>query len=81
MSREAPGLRPAVLSLESARKLDEFLAFRHKVRNLYTFNFEPMMLHELLKRLPKAWGSTKADMAAFCNLLQKAGEGEGVNST
>jgi hypothetical protein len=77
MGREVPGLRSAVLSPESARRLDEFLTFRHKVRNLYTFNFEPGRLRELLQHLPVVWSSTKADLVDFCNLLQQAGEGEG----
>lgn len=34
MSQEVRGIRPAVLSFETAQKLDEFLAFRHRVRNL-----------------------------------------------
>lgn len=77
MSREIPGIRPAVLSSESANKLGEFLAFRHRVRNLYTFNFEPKRLHELLRHLPDTWDSVKADMRVFCDLLLQAGGKEG----
>jgi hypothetical protein len=81
MSREAPGLRAAVLSPESARKLEEFLTFRHKVRNLYTFNFEPERLRELLRHLPHAWDSARADMVAFCSLLEEAIQREGEDFT
>lgn len=72
MGQEIPGVRPAVLSAESVRGLDEFLAFRHRVRNLYTFNLEAQRLHELLERLPKAWQSARADIEAFRSLLQQA---------
>jgi hypothetical protein len=34
MGQEIPGIRPAVLSAETVARLDEFLAFRHRVRNL-----------------------------------------------
>lgn len=72
MGQEIPGVRPAVLSAESVERLDEFLAFRHRVRNLYTFNLEAERLHELLERLSGAWQSARADIEAFRSLLQQA---------
>lgn len=72
MGQEIPGVRPAVLSPESVEKLDEFLAFRHLVRNLYTFNLNPDRLHELLTRLPNAWQTARADIEAFRDLLEQA---------
>lgn len=77
MGQEIPGVRPAVLSPESVEKLDEFLAFRHRVRNLYGFNLEARRLHELLERLPTAWQSARADIESFRSLLQRAASGEG----
>jgi len=65
MAREVPGVRPAALSAESAERLDEFLAFRHRVRNLYGFNLEE-------KRLPQAWQSARVDIESFRSLLQRA---------
>ncbi len=72
MGREIPGVRPAVLSAESVERLDEFLAFRHRVRNLYTFNLEAERLHELLERPPMAWQSARANVEVFRSLLQQA---------
>ena len=72
MAREMPGVRPAVLSAESVERLDEFLAFRHRVRNLYGFNLEEKRLHELLERLPQAWQSARVDIESFRSLLQRA---------
>ncbi|MFQ5596128.1 MAG: hypothetical protein ACE5HA_18455 [Anaerolineae bacterium] len=46
MGQEIPGMRPAVLSADSIEKLDEFLAFRHRVRNIYTFNLEYDSAHD-----------------------------------
>ncbi len=76
MGREIPGVRPAVLSVESVERLDEFLAFRHRVRNLYGFHLEEKRLHELLERLPRAWQSARADIESFRSLLQRAAVGE-----
>jgi hypothetical protein len=76
MGQEIPDVRPAVLSEESIERLDEFLAFRHRVRNLYTFNLEAERLHELLERLPAAWQRVKEDIEAFRSLLQQAASGE-----
>ena len=76
MGQEILGVRPAVLSAESVESLDEFLAFRHRVRNLYTFNLEAEPLHELLERLPGAWQSARADIEAFRRLLQQAASEE-----
>lgn len=37
MHMEISDLRPAVLSAEAMKMLDEFLRFRHVVRNIYAF--------------------------------------------
>jgi hypothetical protein len=76
MGQEVTGVRPAVLSSETVARLDEFLAFRHRVRNLYTFNLDARRLHELLERLPAAWQSARQDIERFRSLLQQAASGE-----
>jgi hypothetical protein len=38
---EAPAVRPAVISDETRWILDEYRGFRHVVRNVYTFRFDP----------------------------------------
>ncbi|MGC8495147.1 MAG: hypothetical protein ACP5SH_25805 [Syntrophobacteraceae bacterium] len=73
MGQEQAGVRPAVLSDDSVKGLDEFLAFRHRVRNLYTFNLEVERLHELLQRLSPAWCKTRKDIGLFLDLLRRAG--------
>jgi len=79
MGQEMPGVRPAVLSAESVERVDEFLAFRHRVRNIYTFNLTPDRLHELLSRLPAAWQSMRADVEAFRSLILQATMAEDNN--
>lgn len=42
MTIEVQELRPQILLAESAAALDEFLGFRHVVRNVYAFEFDPI---------------------------------------
>lgn len=72
MGQEFSGVRPPVLSNETIDSVDEFLAFRHRVRNLYTFNLEINRLQELLERLPTAWNNAKSDIENFQDLLRLA---------
>jgi protein subunit release factor A len=41
MEKDEPGIRPAVISAESRRALDKLRGFRHVVRHVYTFNYDP----------------------------------------
>jgi hypothetical protein len=57
MQLEISGLRPAVLSSESAGRLEEYLRFRHVVRNVYAFQFDIERLDPLVINLkPPAKG-------------------------
>lgn len=51
MSVELPGLRPPVLSLASVNTLDEYLRFRHVLRNIYAFSFIPDQIERLVKQI------------------------------
>jgi len=72
MGREIEGVRPAVLSKEASESLKDFLAFRHRIRNLYTFHLDAIRLHELLARLPDTWQHVRADIETFQDLLREA---------
>ena len=41
MTEEVPGVRPAVISQATFERLDAYRGFRHVVRNVYSYNFEP----------------------------------------
>ena len=41
MAAEVPPMRPAVISESNCKRLDEYRGFRHVVRNVYTFRFDP----------------------------------------
>ena len=41
MATRLPRIRPAVFSKETIKRLDEYLRFRHVVRHVYAFEFDP----------------------------------------
>ncbi|MCI0691533.1 hypothetical protein L0337_05940 [candidate division KSB1 bacterium] len=46
---EVAGIRPAVISAETRKDLEELLNFRHVVRNIYAFELKPERIEELVK--------------------------------
>jgi len=70
MSAEAPGIRPAVLSPDASRALDEYLRFRHIVRNVYAFEFDPDRVWRLVERLGDCYGRARSDLLAFSDYLE-----------
>ncbi len=72
MTLRVEGLRPAVLRPQTAQGLNEFLSFRHLVRSLYTWSFDPDRLAELIARLPHAMDEVRTDLAAFGEFLEGA---------
>jgi hypothetical protein len=72
MAREIPEVRPAVLEAETVANLDNFLAFRHRIRSLYAFNLDAERLKQLLDRLPNTFSQARQDLETFCKLLAAA---------
>lgn len=70
MSAEAPEIRPAVLSPETGRAVDEYLRFRHSVRNVYAFEFDPDRVWRLVKRVGDCHARARADLLAFSDYLE-----------
>ena len=71
MSKEIPGVRPAVISEEVRRRLDEYRRFRHLIRNVYTFKLDPPKVGELLEKTPALFTQIRREMLAFANFLEK----------
>lgn len=65
MKLEIPGVRPAVLTPRSVELLEEYLGFRHIVRNLYTWDFIPKRLGELVAQVPETLTTLDRDLAKF----------------
>jgi len=76
MNVEAPGVRPAVLSEESVQALDEYLRFRHVVRNVYTFNFDPERIERLVGRIRPCFEQVRSDLLTFANFLEQVAVGD-----
>lgn len=75
MTLELPGLRPQVISRQTASELEELLRFRHRFRNMYGFELEWPKLRPLLERLPATWKRVETEVDAFLAFLDAAGRG------
>ncbi|MCZ6675695.1 MAG: hypothetical protein O7E52_00440 [Candidatus Poribacteria bacterium] len=62
--------RPAVLTSETVRRLQEYLAFRHVVRNLYGFELEPQRLQHLVTGHFPLWHRFETEVREFVNWLR-----------
>jgi hypothetical protein len=71
MGVQVPGVRPAALSVESVRALDEFLRSRHVVRNVYAFALEPAQIERLVGRARPAFERAQTDLLAFADFLDR----------
>ena len=71
MSLAVSGLRPAVLSAETRSALNDYLEFRHVVRNVYTFNLRPDRVTELVRGLRPTFDLARRDLLAFAKFLEE----------
>jgi len=71
MSRERPQVRPAIISEETRESLDEYLRFRHVVRSIYAFEFDPDRLERLVEGLDSVFQRTRRELHAFADFLEK----------
>ena len=69
MTLSVARVRPAVLTAETHAALLDYLEFRHVVRNVYTFNFRPARLAELVTGLRTAFGLVRRDLLIFADTL------------
>jgi hypothetical protein len=65
---------PAVLSQETAIALQEYLGFRHVVRNLYGFELEKPKVDKLVAEYPAVWHQLKTEIGQFTDWLQAFAE-------
>jgi hypothetical protein len=69
MRMSLPQVRPHVLSGETVKALDEFLRFRHVVRNIYAFEFDPERIDHLVQRLGPCFEAVQRELWTFADLL------------
>lgn len=77
MAVDVPGLRPPVLAPQTLRLVDEYLRFRHVVRNVYAFTLEPDRLADLVRGLRPAFEQAKADLLSFADFLEQVSSDTG----
>lgn len=62
MTLNIPGLRPPIISKETAKMLDEYLRFRHLFRKIYGFDLEWANIKNLLKQMPAVYKALESDL-------------------
>jgi HepT-like protein len=71
-----PAVRPAVIGPTTRAGLEEYLRFRHLVRNLYTCDFAPAKMQELIDGLPSTLQALEADLDQFRQFLAAAAQAD-----
>ena len=71
MMMEVPKIRPAVISIETGAKLDDYRGFRHVVRNVYAYKFDPDKLEKLVRSVPDLFAQLEAELLAFAAFLEQ----------
>jgi len=71
MASEIGGVRPAVISDATRQALDEYRGFRHVVRNVYTFRFDPAKMQRLVENAPGVLGQAQAELLAFASFVER----------
>ncbi len=72
MAVEIPNVRPAVISENVFQQLNEYRGFRHIVRNVYTYRFDPNKIDNLVRAVPELYQQVKAELLAFATFLERA---------
>jgi hypothetical protein len=73
MGLDLPKVRPPVLTSSSIHRLDEYLRFRHVVRNVYTFSIDPERIGRLVNELDGVFDQVRQELLAFTSFLEKVG--------
>lgn len=68
--------RPAVLQEGTQRDLQEYLRFRHQVRNLYADELRTEPIQRLIEQLQNTWPQLSTDIAAFQSWLTTIAKNE-----
>ena len=70
MAIPLPRIRPAIFSNETIKRLDEYLRFRHMVRHVYAFEFDPQRIKPLAEALTGDFAQIKGELAVFIDYLE-----------
>ena len=70
MAIPLPRIRPAVFSEGTIKRLDEYLRFRHVVRHVYAFEFDPQRIRPLAAALAGDFAQVEDELAVFIDFLK-----------
>jgi hypothetical protein len=70
MVLEIPGIRPAVLSSSVKEQLEEFRGFRHIVRNVYSYRFNPEKINSLVAGIGSLFTVFRVELTSFAEFLK-----------
>jgi hypothetical protein len=74
MGRELEGIRPALFSEETLASMDEFRRFRHRIRNIYSFNLVPERIKALVEKLPGLSEKINTSLQDFAQFLDRVSD-------
>jgi len=69
MTLDIPDIRPAVLDPELAARLQQYLSFRHRFRNLYGYELEWGKMEELINNMDPTLKRLKDSMESLLEVL------------
>lgn len=69
MTQNIPGIRPAAISFATSQRLNEYRGFRHVVRNVYTFQFDPVKVEKLVQGAGEVFAQMRLELLAFARFL------------
>lgn len=75
MTEELADIRPAVISDSNRQGLEEFRGFRHVVRNVYSYKFDPGRIEKLVEKAKPLFVQLRAELLAFADFLEVNAEG------
>jgi len=64
-------MRPALFSEETVSLMDEFRRFRHRIRNIYSFNLVPERIKALVEKLPRLSADANTSLQDFAQFLER----------
>ncbi|GBF79364.1 hypothetical protein [Aphanothece sacrum] len=71
MSLEIDHKRPAVISFNTRKILEDYRGLRHVVRNIYAFEFESEKLHPLVDNSPFILSQIILECQAFATFIEQ----------
>jgi uncharacterized protein YukE len=71
MMDEVSRVRPAVISTETGKRLNEHRGFRHIVRNVYTYKLDAAKMGKLVLSAQDLFDQFKAEITAFVAFLER----------